>query len=117
MLGYDVDTESMTIALPTRKVEELRARLADWPAGRQTAAVREGLVVAEKLHDASFVIRPGRYFIRSLLQVSNLHIDGAERAGGGGGLESSGKRGELYSCRVRSRQTWDGRYGFRRRGG
>ena len=28
VLGYDIDTESMTIALPTRKVDDLRARVA-----------------------------------------------------------------------------------------
>ena len=91
VLGYDVDTESMTIALP-KKVDELRARLAEWPAGRQTATVREVLVLAGKLHHASFVIRPGRYFGRRFLQLSNLHLDGAERAGGWGGGGGSKRR-------------------------
>ena len=35
MLGYDIEKEIMTIALPARKVDELRAGLAaEWPAGR-----------------------------------------------------------------------------------
>ena len=28
VLGYDIDTESMTFALPARKVDDLRARVA-----------------------------------------------------------------------------------------
>ena len=120
VLGYDIDTESMSIALPTRKVDDLRARLAEWPAGRQTATVKEVLVLAGKLHHASFVIRPGRYFVRRLLQLSNLHLDGGERAGGGGrgaGTENRQKRDESYGCRVNSWQTWGGGDGFWRRGG
>ena len=35
--GYDVDTESMHIALPTWKVDDLRARVAAWTAERQSA--------------------------------------------------------------------------------
>ena len=41
VFGYDIDTESMTIVLPTRKVEHLRARVAEWTAERQSETVRE----------------------------------------------------------------------------
>ena len=93
VLGYDIDTESMAIALPTRKVDHLRARVAKWTAERQSATVREVLVLAGKLHHASFVIRPGRYFVRRLLRLSNLHLSGTERAGGGsvGQLQEAGR--------------------------
>ena len=40
-------------------------------------------VSREAAPHASFVIRPGRHFVRRLLQLSNLHLSGAERAGGG----------------------------------
>ena len=115
VLGYDIDTESMTIALPPRKVDDLRAQVAKWPVGRETATVKEVLVLAGKLHHASFVIRPGRYFVRRLLQLSNLHLNGAERAGGGGrgvGTGSRPKRDEFYGCRGNSWQTWGGGDGF-----
>ena len=82
VLGYDIDTEGMTIALPARKVDELRARESEWPPGRETATVKEVLVQAGKLHRASFVIRRGRYFVRQLLQLPNLPLNGVERAGG-----------------------------------
>ena len=44
VLGYDIDTESMTITLPTWQVDDLRSRVAEWTAERQSAAVREVLV-------------------------------------------------------------------------
>ena len=40
VLGYDIDTESMTISLPVLRVGELRERLVDWPAGRNTTTVK-----------------------------------------------------------------------------
>ena len=73
----------MNIALPTRKVGDFRARVAESTAVRQSATVREVLVLEGKLHHASFVIRPGRYFVRRLLQISNLYLSEAERAAGG----------------------------------
>ena len=85
VLGYDIDTERMTIALPAREGDQSRARLtAECPAGRQTATVKEVLALAGKLNHQSFVIRSGRYFVRRLLQLTNLHLSGADRARGGG---------------------------------
>ena len=92
VLGYGIGTESMTIALPARKVDDLYARVAEWPPERETATVKEVLVLAGKLHHASFVIRPGRYFVRRLLQLSNLHLSGAERARRGGRGAGTGSR-------------------------
>ena len=56
VLGYDIDNESMTIALPVRKIDDLRARVAEKPSGRETATVKEVVVLAGKLNHASFVI-------------------------------------------------------------
>ena len=84
MLGYDIDTESMNIALPARKADDLCARVAEGPPGRETATVKAVSVLAGTFHHASFVIRPGRYFVRRLLLLSYLHLNEAERAGGGG---------------------------------
>ena len=53
---------------------------------RQSATVQEALLLAGKLHHASFLVRPGRYFVRRLLQRSNLQLNGAERDGGRGGV-------------------------------
>ena len=74
----------MTISLPARKVLELRKLLEEWPAERSTVTVREVLVSAGKLHHAAYVITPGRYFVRRLLQLSKLHLYGQERRVGSG---------------------------------
>eukprot|EP00752_Nemacystus_decipiens_P007888 g7048.t1 len=81
--GYWVDTESLTIGLPDRKVAQIRDMLEKWPADRTTATVGEVLSLAGKLHHAAFVIRPARYYVRRLLQLSNLHLSGSEKAGSG----------------------------------
>ena len=115
VLRYDIDRESMTIALPTRKVD-LRARVAEGTAERQSATVREVLVLVGKLHNASFVLRPGRYIVRRLLRLSNLHLSGAEQAGeeekrkGSTGIGQ--KRGGFYGYRVNSWLMWGGGDGF-----
>ncbi|CAN0532247.1 unnamed protein product, partial [Laminaria digitata] len=46
VLGFDLDTERMTISLPARKINELHEMLEDWPPERRTATVREVLVLA-----------------------------------------------------------------------
>lgn len=38
--------------------------------------VRKVLVLAEKLHHAIYVVRPGRCFVRRLLQMSGVHLNG-----------------------------------------
>ena len=110
VLGYDIDTERMIIALPTQIVDDLGARVAAWTAKGQSATVREVLVLSRKLHHASFVVRPGRYLVRRLL-LSNLHLSGAEQTGGEEALAKYRewqKRGWFYGCRVNSWLMWGG---------
>lgn len=83
VLGYAVDTEAMTIGLPVAKVQGIREVLVRWPPTRKSATVGEVLSLAGKLHHAAYVIRPARYFVHRLLQLTNLHLNGSERAGGG----------------------------------
>ena len=78
VLGFDLDTERISISLPGRKKNELREMLQEWSEERSNAAVREVLVIAGKLHHAAYVTRPGRYFVRRLLQLSKLHLNGQE---------------------------------------
>ena len=70
VLGYDIDTECMAIALSARKVDGLSARVAKWTAGRETATAKEVVVPAGKLHRASFVIRP-RLALRPSASAAN----------------------------------------------
>ena len=94
VLGFDLDTERMTISLPGRKITELREMLQEWPEERSKATVREVLVLAGKLHHVAYVIRPGRYFVRRLLQLSKLHLNGQEKRGGGGAWGKDRKKAE-----------------------
>eukprot|EP00752_Nemacystus_decipiens_P006636 g5966.t1 len=83
VLGNEVDTEAMTIGLLEAKLARTTEELARWPPGRGSATVEEVLSLAGKLHHAAYVIRPARYFVRRLLQLTHLHLDGSERAGRG----------------------------------
>ena len=94
MLGFDLDTERMTISLPGRKINELREMLQEWPEQRSTATVREVLVLAGKLRHVAYVIRPGPYFVRGLLKLIKLHLNGQENRGGGGGWGRDRKKAE-----------------------
>lgn len=81
VLDFFLDTDEFTIPLPTRKSKELRERLAWWPWSRMTATAKEILVLAGKLYPAALVVRPGRYFVRPLLQPCGLHLNGDEFRG------------------------------------
>ena len=83
VLGFDLDTERMTMSLPARTVRELQELLGEGPAGMRTATVREVLALTGKLHHAEYVIIPARYFVQRLLQLSRLHLNGQERRRGG----------------------------------
>ena len=61
VLGFNLDTEKMTISLPPRNIRELQELLDEWPEARLTATVREVLVLAGKLHHGAYVTRPWRY--------------------------------------------------------
>lgn len=49
VLGFDLDTEIMTISLPARNLNELKEMLEDWPAGRRTAPIQDVLVYAWRM--------------------------------------------------------------------
>ena len=94
VLGWVVDTRRGTLSLQEERVAELREMLEQWPSTRTHATVKEVLVLAGKLHHAAFVIRPGRYFVRRLLQLAGLHLNGVERAGGGDAWGRERKRAQ-----------------------
>ena len=88
VLGFDLDTEKMTLSLPARKSRELQELLEDWPPWKRTATEREVLVLAGKMYHVAYVIRPVKYSVRRLLQLSNLHLNGQEKRGGEGGVRN-----------------------------
>ena len=75
VLGFTLNTEAMTVSLPLQKLRDLQERLEAWSTTRETATVREILVLAGKLDHAAFVVWPGRFSVRKLLQLSMLHVN------------------------------------------
>lgn len=95
VLRFWVDAEAMAISLSQRKVDDLVNRLRTWLPGRKAATLKEVLVLAGKLHRATKdVIPPGRYFVRWLLQLSGLHLNGEELVSGGDAWGKAGRKAE-----------------------
>ena len=92
VLGFDLDTERLTISLPGGKINQLPEMLEEWPEERNKATVREVLVLAGKMHNVAYVIGPGRYFVRWLLHLSKLHLNGQEEIGAGGRKKAEARR-------------------------
>ena len=65
ILGITIDSQTMQLVLPNRKIEELRITLRTWQ-GRKVASKREVQSLAGKLQHAAKVVRPGRCFVRYL---------------------------------------------------
>lgn len=45
--------------------------------------MKEVLLLVGKLHHVVYVVRPGQYFVRRLLPLSELHLNGEKVATGG----------------------------------
>ena len=72
VLGWDIDTVDMTISVPTDKRERLRATINEWPTTRCFASESELRgVIGSFLHICE-VVRPGKYFVRRMLNQLGL---------------------------------------------
>lgn len=72
MLGWSIDTVAMTISVPQEKVVHLRALLDEWPADRRVAPIKEARSLLGKLLHLSEVVRPGKFFVRRILNQLGL---------------------------------------------
>ena len=68
-LGLEIDTSKMEVRLPNEKLSNLRTELAFW-LRRNTCTKRELLSLIGKLSFASKVVKPGRIFVRRLIDTS-----------------------------------------------
>ena len=68
-LGIDIDTKEMTIGVPKPKLDAILTLLPKW-RGRRTATKQQLLSLIGKLHHISVVVRPGRLFLRRLIDLS-----------------------------------------------
>jgi hypothetical protein len=64
-LGIQLDTESMQASLPEEKLSELKRLTTDWCEMKQ-ASTNECEIMAGKLNFASYVVRPGRFYMRRI---------------------------------------------------
>ena len=67
VLGWVIDTASMTISLPQTKITQLRELLAKWPKGRRIASESELRSLMGKLLHVCEVVRPGKKIVRRML--------------------------------------------------
>ncbi len=67
-LGIELDTSLLQLRLPAEKLSRLQHTLFSW-AGRKTCIKRDLQSLVGLLHDASIVIKPGRTFIRRLVDL------------------------------------------------
>ena len=67
-LGIEVDTVLLQLRLPSPKLIRLRSTINQW-AGQKCCTKKDLESLIGQLHDASIVIKPGRTFIRRLLDL------------------------------------------------
>ena len=68
-LGIEVDTEAMELRLPEMKLKSLTSTVKEW-YGRKSCTKRELLSFIGLLSHACKVVRPGRRFLRRLINLS-----------------------------------------------
>jgi hypothetical protein len=71
MLGINVDLNKMLFSLPESKLEKLRRILFEqFPRERETATLKEIQSLVGTCRSYAFCIRPGRYFLRRMINVT-----------------------------------------------
>ncbi len=68
-LGIELDTASLTISLPQEKLERLCTMIRDWES-KKSCTKRELLSLIGYLQHACLVIKPGRSFLRQMIDLS-----------------------------------------------
>ena len=93
-LGIEIDTKKLQLRLPQVKLSQLAATIAGWmrvadhPTARHSGKKRELLSLLKLLNHAAMVVRPGRAFMRNLIDASTtvkdldhwVHLNQAARA-------------------------------------
>ena len=79
-LGFLVDSIAMEIRLPEAKLHQLKHILQSW-VSRKSCSKRELLSLIGSLQHASAVVKPGRGFLRRMIDLSkrSMHLDAVLR--------------------------------------
>ena len=100
MLGWTIDTISMTISVTQEKVAQLRALVAEWPTDRRVATVKEVRSLLGKLLHLCEVVRPGKFFVRRILnQLGLAPLKAGEGLGNGVNVGGKHRRGRVRLSR------------------
>ena len=67
VLGWDDDTEGMTISVPFAKLRRLRDTLSKLPSDRELASGKRLCCLTSPLLYQCKVLRVGKYFVRRML--------------------------------------------------
>ena len=106
-LGIEIDSEAWLLRLPADKLDRLRQTLARWRSKRH-ATKHELQVLIGLLNHAAAVVRPGRTFIRHIIDTSKIprrqsqkvRLNVSCRANMPGGLHSPRNGMEWHSSRI-----------------
>lgn len=75
VLGWIVDTETLTVTLPPLKRGKLHKLLMAWSPCKSSASMNQVLQLVDLFRNVSFAIRPGSHFVqRMLASVRMPHI-------------------------------------------
>ena len=70
-LGIEIDTDAGVLRLPREKLVRLHGLIASW-SGRKSCTKRELLSLIGQLQHACRVVRPGRTFLRRMIDLSTV---------------------------------------------
>ena len=70
-LGIEIDTEARRVKLPEAKLHRLQTEIRVWQ-GRRACTKRELLSLIGQLQHACCVVRPGRTFLRRMINLSTV---------------------------------------------
>jgi hypothetical protein len=76
-LGIKLDTVAMTASLPADRLAELKRLIVGWKM-KERASVKELQSLTGLLNFACFVVRPGRFFLRRIIDFTS-HVDSLGR--------------------------------------
>ena len=97
MLGWTIDTVAMVICLTSAKLLQLRILLEAWPPSRTVASEYELRSLMGKLLHVSEVVRPGKCFVRRI--INQLGISPVRPWDEQFGVSGAGKgRRKLRAC-------------------
>ena len=72
-LGFVIDTQAMEIRLPKEKLPRMKQLILSW-RGKKGCSKRELLSLIGNLQHASAVVKPGRTFLRRMIDLSKCQV-------------------------------------------